>query len=82
MIIIFGKDYCPYCKNTKKILEEKNHDFTYFRLEEDKNEVLVDMLRKLELIPEPHRTVPIVINYKDRKPVFIGGHDDLMNYLG
>ena len=81
MIIVFGKDYCPYCQNTKKILTNDKRDFTYFRLEEEKNKILVDKLRALQLIPESHRTVPIVINYKNRKPIFIGGNDDLVNFL-
>jgi len=81
MIIVFGKDYCPYCQNTKKILTNDKRDFTYFRLEEEKNKILVDKLRTLQLIPESHRTVPIVINYKNRKPIFIGGNDDLVNFL-
>ena len=81
MIIAFGKDYCPYCQNTKKILTNDKRDFTYFRLEEEKNKILVDKLRTLQLIPESHNTVPIVINYKNRKPVFIGGNDDLVNFL-
>tara|TARA_B100001027_G_C16018733_1_gene220164 strand:- start:246 stop:488 length:243 start_codon:yes stop_codon:yes gene_type:complete len=80
MIIVFGKEYCPYCQNAKKLLNEKEN--TYFPLEEQKNQILVDKLRKLELIPESHRTVPIIINYKDRKPRFIGGHDDLVKFLG
>ena len=82
MIIIFGKDYCPYCRNSKKMLEEKKSNFTYFPLEQEKNNVLVNKLRELELIPNNHRTVPIVINYKDRKPSFIGGYDDLVKFLG
>tara|TARA_B110000285_G_C14674285_1_gene401775 strand:- start:45 stop:293 length:249 start_codon:yes stop_codon:yes gene_type:complete len=82
MIIIFGKEYCPYCKNSKKILSESNNEFKYFPLEETQNQELVEQLRTLELIPESHHTVPIVINYKDRKPIFIGGNDDLVNFLG
>lgn len=80
MIIVFGKEYCPYCKNTKKMLIGKEN--TYFPLEDQKNQTLVNELRKLELIPESHKTVPIVINYKYRKPRFIGGHDDLVKFLG
>ena len=81
MIIVFGKEYCPYCQNTKKMLTERENKFRYFPLEEEKNQTLVNELRKLELIPESHRTVPIVINYKDRKPRFIGGQDDLVKFL-
>lgn len=82
MLIIFGKEYCPYCKNSKKILEESTKEFKYFPLEETKNQQLVENLRELKLIPENHTTVPIVINYKDRKPLFIGGNSELVNLLG
>ena len=81
MIIVFGKEYCPYCQNTRNLLTEKNRQFRYFPLEEEKNQTLVENLRNLELIPESHKTVPIVINYENRKPVFIGGNDDLVNFL-
>jgi glutaredoxin len=79
MIIVFGKEYCPYCQNAKKLLTEKEN--TYFPLEEERNQTLVEKLRNLELIPESHRTVPIVINYTDRNPRFIGGYDDLVKLL-
>ena len=82
MIIVFGKEYCPYCQNARKMLGKSENTYTYFPLEEQKNQTLVDKLRNLELIPDSHRTVPIVINYKDRKPRFIGGHDDLVKFLG
>ena len=82
MLIIFGKEYCPYCQNSRKILTNRENLFTYFPLEEEKNQLLVKKLRNLKLIPTNHQTVPIVINYKNRKPKFIGGHDDLVNFLG
>lgn len=81
MIIIFGKEYCPYCLNSKKVLNEKKYEYAYFPLEEVNNQNVVEKLKELELIPYSHNTVPIVINYKDRKPKFIGGNDDLMNFL-
>ena len=81
MIIIFGKEYCPYCLNSRKILDEKKCVYSYFPLEESRNEEVVEKLKKLELIPYSHKTVPIVINYKDRKPKFIGGNNDLIKFL-
>ena len=82
MIIIFGKEYCPYCLNSKKVLTEKKHEFTYFPLEENRNEVIVNKLKNLDFIPKTHKTIPIVINYKNKKAEFIGGNDDLMEFLG
>ena len=80
MLIIFGRDYCPYCQNSKKILNIKGIKYTYCSLEEKKNDKLVNILRELKLIPNNHNTIPIVINYINRKPIFIGGYDKLVNF--
>ena len=81
MLIVFGKEYCPYCQNTKKMLKEKGCKYTYFPLEDVKNNKLVTILRNLKLIPKNHNTIPIVINYKHRKPIFIGGSDKIVDFL-
>ena len=81
MIIVFGVDYCPYCRNSKSILEDKKIEHNYFSLENQKNQTLLEELRKLGLIPDSHTTVPVVINYKNRKPVFIGGNSELEEML-
>ena len=81
MLIVFGKDYCPYCQNTKKILNIKGTKYTYCSLEETKNDKLVTFLRELKLIPNNHNTIPIVINYMNRNPIFIGGYDNLVAFL-
>lgn len=81
MILIFGKEYCPYCKNSRKIIEESKKEHMYFPLEKQDNMDTVNELRKYKLIPEHHNTVPIVISYIKRVPKFIGGNDDLELYL-
>lgn len=81
MILIFGKEYCPYCQNSRKIIKESNIKYMYFPLEKQDNLNTVDELRKYKLIPKHHNTVPIVISYIERDPKFIGGNDDLELYL-
>ena len=81
MILIFGKEYCPYCQNSRRIIKESKKEHMYFPLEQQSNQDTVNQLRKYELIPENHNTVPIVISYIKRKPLFIGGNDDLEKYL-
>jgi glutaredoxin len=81
MILIFGKEYCPYCQNSRKIIKESNRKHMYFPLEKENNVDMVNQLRKYDFIPESHNTVPIVISYIKKIPKFIGGYDDLELYL-
>ena len=45
-------------QNTKKMLTEKENTFRYFPIRRRKESNPINELRKLELIPESHRTVP------------------------
>lgn len=67
-IVIYTKDYCPYCVKAKKLLEIKKQDF-------DEIDVTNDTSLQEEMVKKSggRKTVPqIFINDKH-----IGGCDDL-----
>lgn len=66
-IIIYTKDYCPYCKRAKELLTKKNQQF-------QEVDVTHDQTKQQEMIDKSGRmTVPqIFINGQH-----IGGCDDL-----
>ena len=70
-ITLYTKDYCPFCKSAKQILNAKSMPFTE-----------IDVLEQLSKFDEMvarsgRRTVPqIFFNEKH-----IGGHSDLVEYF-
>lgn len=66
-VVMYTKDYCPYCTMAKELLQAKNIEFEEIRidLEPEKRDEMIRLSQK--------RTVPqIFINGKP-----IGGYDDL-----
>lgn len=68
--IVYSKDYCPYCKAAKRILEARGVEYEEIdvQLRPDK---LSEMISK-----SGRRTVPQIF-FGD---THIGGHDDLVRY--
>ena len=83
MFIIFGKSYCPYCRNACDILKKSNKKHLFLSLDKNINQEHLDELINLELIPTTYNTIPKVIKYKKNKnkSKFIGGYEDLVKYL-
>jgi len=70
-VMIFSKSYCPYCRATKRLLE--NLGSSYAVLELDTEPDGRDIQDYLATRPEGQRTVPnIFINQKH-----VGGNSDL-----
>lgn len=70
-VVVYSKDYCPYCRMAKELLTAKNVAFTEIRVDQDaaQLEKMIQMSQR--------RTVPqIFINDKP-----IGGYDDLAALL-
>ncbi len=66
-VIIYTKDYCPYCKHAKRLLESKGISFEEHDLE-DKPQEFEALMKKTGM-----RTVPqIFIGEK-----LIGGYSDM-----
>ena len=71
MIHIYGKDNCDYCKEAKKLCEEKGVEYTYYFINEDIS--LEDFVEKF-----PGKlTIPQIT--KDDK--YVGGYSDLQRLL-
>jgi glutaredoxin 3 len=65
---IYAKDYCPYCKSAKALLQKRGVKFTEY-------DVLVDAEKYEEMLRRSNggRTVPQIFI----DDVLIGGSDDL-----
>ena len=69
-VTIYSKDYCPYCKAAKRILEARGVEYTEIdvQIHPEKLAVMVALSKR--------RTVPQIF-FGDQH---IGGHDDLVLY--
>lgn len=69
-VMVFSKSYCPYCRNTKQILNSYDAKYKVFEIDQEQDGSLVqDALQELT----GQRTVPnTFINKKH-----IGGNSDL-----
>ncbi|PHH92936.1 hypothetical protein CDD83_3426 [Cordyceps sp. RAO-2017] len=69
-VVVFSKSYCPYCRATKKTLDELETDYTLLELDnEEDGSKLQDALEEIS----GQRTVPNVYI----KGKHIGGNSDL-----
>ena len=67
-IILYTKDYCPYCNKAKALLKQKKQEFQEIDITHDES-LLAEMLEK----SNGQKTVPqIFIN-----GLHVGGADDL-----
>ncbi|MFT6407672.1 MAG: glutaredoxin 3 [Arenicella sp.] len=70
-ITIYSKDYCPYCKSTKQILQARGTEYTEIDVQTQPQK-LAEMV-----ILSGRRTVPQIF-FGDQH---IGGHEDLVRYF-
>lgn len=69
-VTIYCKDYCPYCKAAKRILNALGIDYT-------ENDVELEPEKMAEMVTRSkRRTVPQIFFGEEH----IGGHDDLVSY--
>ncbi len=69
-VTIYSKDYCPYCKAAKRILQSRGVEYNEI-------DVQIHPEKLAEMIAfSKRRTVPQIF-FGDEH---IGGHDDLVNY--
>ncbi len=66
MIIIYGKDNCPYCDMAKGLAERKGLEYTYLKLGTD-----FDQLELFTMFPTARTYPQIILN--DKK---IGGYTE------
>ncbi|KAF5245818.1 hypothetical protein FAUST_1605 [Fusarium austroamericanum] len=71
-VVVFSKSYCPYCKQTKKTLDDLNTEYELLELDElSDGSALQDALEKIS----GQRTVPNVYIQQQH----IGGNSDLQS---
>lgn len=69
-IVVFSKSYCPYCNNTKRILDRLNAEYKTYELnQENDGEAVQDALQEMT----GQRTVPNIFIGQQH----IGGNSDL-----
>ena len=73
--VLFVSTYCPYCVRAKRILDSKRLSWADHNLSKDP-ELQMDVVATTR-----HRTVPVIFDIRGDEPVFVGGSDDLENYL-
>ncbi|MDP6662429.1 MAG: glutaredoxin [Candidatus Thalassarchaeaceae archaeon] len=73
--LVFTQTICPYCSLAFRVLKSKELSFT------DVNLDYHDGLRQAVVRQTGHRTVPAVFDLRGEEPVFVGGSDNLLDYL-
>ena len=72
-VMVFSKDYCPFCKQAKMFLKREGINFKAVEMDLiPEGRLMHEHLKRIAM----HSTVPVIyINQKK-----IGGFDDLMNF--
>jgi len=73
--ILFSQTICPYCNLAKRLLKSKKLSFTEVNLDHHEG------LRNSVVMETGHRTVPVIFDLRNPKPLFIGGSDHLIRYF-
>ena len=73
--VMFTTQVCPYCNRAKNFLNAKELSFEEHDLSETPD------LRIEVVTMTGHRTVPAIWDVRGDEPNFVGGSDDLMEYL-
>ena len=72
---IVSTNVCPYCFKAKRYLDGHNLSWTEVNVQNDRQ------LRMEFVALTGHRTVPVVFDVRGDEPVFVGGSDNLEEYL-
>lgn len=80
MLIIYGKDNCKYCKEVINLLTKSAIDYTYRDITDENISYVKDFFKSNFNIEV--KTIPQIFFIKEDKSFeYIGGRDDLVNYL-
>lgn len=66
MYIVIGKAGCPYCEAARQLLVLKSAKFNYFDIDSKIGKLKKAQFVKQGIIPQSHKTVPIVIKNMKR----------------
>ena len=73
--LVFTQTICPYCTRAFRTLDSKGLTYSDVNLDN------FEGLRKEVVMETGHRTVPVVFDMRGDAPVFVGGSDNLLEYL-
>ena len=73
--LVFTQTICPYCTRAFRTLDCKGLTYSEVNLDN------FEGLRKEVVMETGHRTVPVVFDMRGEAPVFVGGSDNLLEYL-
>ncbi|MAB35803.1 MAG: glutaredoxin [Euryarchaeota archaeon] len=73
--LVFTQTICPYCTRAFRTLDSKGLTYSEVNLDN------FEGLRKEVVIETGHRTVPVVFDMRGDAPIFVGGSDNLLEYL-
>ena len=73
--LVFTQTICPYCTRAFRTLDSKGLTYSEVNLDN------FEGLRKEVVMETGHRTVPVVFDMRGGVPVFVGGSDNLLEYL-
>ena len=72
---IVSTNVCPYCFKAKRYLDGRQLSWTDVNVQGDQE------LRMEFVAMTGHRTVPVIFDLRGDEPVFVGGSDNLEDYL-
>ena len=72
---IVSTNVCTYCFKAKRYLDGRKLSWTEVNVQNDRQ------LRMEFVAMTGHRTVPVVFDIRGDEPVFVGGSDNLEDYL-
>ena len=72
---IVSTNVCPYCFKAKRYLDGRQLSWTEVNVQNDRE------LRMEFVALTGHRTVPVVFDLRGDEPIFVGGSDNLEEYL-
>lgn len=61
MLVIIGKNGCPFCESAKQLMVFKNQKFNYFDINSNIGKKKYQKFIKDGLIPKTWKTVPVVL---------------------
>tara|TARA_Y100001970_G_scaffold294162_1_gene447761 strand:- start:34332 stop:34607 length:276 start_codon:yes stop_codon:yes gene_type:complete len=73
--LVFTQTICPYCTRAFRTLDSRDLSYTDINLDH------YEGLRKAVVRETGHRTVPVVFDMRQDNPIFVGGSDNLLEYL-
>ena len=73
--LVFTHTISPYCTRAFRTLDSKGLTYSEVNLDN------FEGLRKEVVMETGHRTVPVVFDMRGDAPVFVGGSDNLLEYL-